>query len=334
MAERSTISQAVQLGVEVTPGTPVAATRRLGSLGVELGVQADISTKRAVGQKYASLAVLGKEWSEADLSGSPVYPELPYLFASILSAPTVTQIMDGATPTGAYLWTFATSTFDADAPKTFTLEQGDSVRAHRTSYGIISDLSMQWSREDIELGGTMLARRLEDGITLTAGATTLAQVPVRPTELSIYMDTDPANFGTTKLQRAISGQVSLGSRFSPVWVVDAAQPSWVAHVEGVPEVGFTLMQQANAEGMSTLERMRAGGTSYFRIHARGPIIYGTGETATRHEMILDVAGQITEPNPFSDEDGVYAIEWGFGAVFDPTWGHAIRAQVITTTSAL
>lgn len=335
MAERSSISQAVQIGVETTPGTAVAASRRLGSIGIELGVQADIKTRRPIGQKYANLAVLGKEWAEGDVSGAPVYTELPYLFASLLSAPTATVVnLAAGTPSEATRWVFQSSNFDQDIPRTFTVEQGDSVRAHRASYGLLTDLSMSWSRGDIEMDGIMLAKRIEDGVVLTAGATQLPQVPVRPSELSVYLDVASTSIGATKLTRAISGEVSVGSRFMPVWVVDAAQPSFVNHVEGEPEVGFTLKQQADAEGMANLERMRAGGTAFLRLHAAGPVIAENGATPIRHEMIIDVAGQITEPNSFSDEDGIYAIEWGFGAVFSPEWGHAVRAEVTTTTATL
>jgi hypothetical protein len=335
MAERSTISQAVQIGVESTPGTPVAAPRRLGSIGVELGIQANITTRRPIGQKYANLAVLGKEWAEGDVSGSPFYTELPYLFASIFSNPTVTPVpLTGGDPSGATRWVFGTSNFDADAPRTFTIEQGDSVRAHRSSYGLLTDLSMSWSREDMEFDGTMLARRIEDGIALTPNAIMLPQVPVRPSELSVYLDTDAAQIGTSKLTRAISGEVGIGSRFTPVWVVDAAQNSFVNHVESEPEVTFSLVQQANAEGMTNLERMRSGGTAFLRLEAVGPKIAENGANDIFHRMIIDVAGQITEPNNFGDEDGVYGVEWGFGAVFSPEAGFAVRAEVITTTTAL
>jgi len=334
VAERSSLSQAVQLGVESTPGTAVAATKRLGSIGFELGVQAEINTRRPIGQKYPNISVLGKEWGEADISGAPVYTELPYVYSSLISTPTVTQIMDAAIPTAAWRWVFQSSTFDADAPKTFTIEQGDSVRAHRAAYGLITDMTMEWSREEITLDGTMLSKRIEDGITLSVGATALPQVPVRPTELSVYLDPTDSALGTTKLLRAISGEFSIESRFAPVWVVDAAQTSFVAHVESEPEVKFTLLQQANAQGMENLVRMRAGGTAFLRLHAVGPVIYTNGPLTVTHELKIDLAGQITEPESFSNEDDIYAVEWGFSTVYDPTWANAYRVEVITTTAAL
>jgi hypothetical protein len=300
-----------------------------------MGVQADINARRPTGQKYSNLQVLGREWGEASLSGSPVYSELPYLFASLMSTPTVTPVVGaGNTVTGAHLWTFETNSFDADTPKTYTVEQGDAVRAQRAVYGMISDLTMEWSREEVTLDGTMATRRIEDGITLTPGGTMLPQVPVRPSELSVYMDAASADLGTTKLLRTISGEWNLGSRFGQVWVVDRDLPSFAAHIETEPEAGFTLMQQADAQGMENLVALRAGATRFCRLEAVGPIIWGSGGTAVRHRMTLDMAGQVSEVGSFSDEEGIYAVEWEFGAVHDPTWQRAMRVQVVTTTSAL
>lgn len=333
MPERSTISQSVQLGVETTPGTAVAASKRLGSIGFSIAPQTEIASRRPIGQKYPSLQVLGKEWSEADIEGGPVYTELPYLFASLLSTPTVTQIMDGATATGAYRWTFNSTSFGDDAPKTFTLEQGSSSRAHRVTNGIISELSFEWSREEIELGGTLLARAIQDGISLTASPTSLDQIPVKPTDLSIYLDGSSAALGTTKMLRALSGEFSLSDRYVPLWVVDRAISSFATTIEGEPELEFSLTQMADAQGMESLTAMRNGETRFLRIEAVGPSIYA-GASPQTHRLRIDVAGQVSEVGEFSDEDGVYAIEWTFGGVSDPTWGKALSVEVITTTAAL
>lgn len=333
MPERSTISQSVQIGVETTPGTAVAATKRLGSIGFNVGVQTEIASRRPIGQKFASLQVLGKEWSEAEIEGGPVYTELPYIFASLLSTPTVVQIMDGVTATGAYRWTFETSTFGDDTPKTFTLEQGSSARAHRVTNGIITDFELNWSRQEVEIGGTLLGKAIEDGIALTGSPTGFDQVPVKPTDLSVYLDSTSAGLGTTKLTRALSGGVSIGSRFTPLWVVDRAVSSFVATVEGEPEVEFTITQMADAQAMENLTALRTGATRFLRLEARGPQIYGGG-TPIYHQMRIDMAGQVSEVGEFSDEDGVYAIQWTFGGVHNPTWNKAMAVEVITTTAAL
>lgn len=337
MAERSSITQSVQIGVEVTPGTPVAATKRLGSLGIAIGPATSFNTLRPIGQKYASLNILGQEWTEADLEGSPVYTELPYAFSSVVDTPTIAQIMDGATPSGAYRWTFESSTFGDDAPKTFTVEQGSAFRAHRVSNCILTEFGMEWSREEISLSGSWLAKALEDGVTLTAAPTGFAQIPVKPADLSVYLDPEFADLGTTKLLRALKGEFSIADRFNPLWVVDAAQSSFVATVEGEPTVEFKMTQMADAAGMANLLSMRNGETVFLRLQGRGPKIYtgiATPVGDQYHMVTIDVAGQVKDVSSFDDEDGVYAVEWTFGAVHDSAWGKAFSIEVITTTAVL
>lgn len=337
MAERSSITQSVQIGVETTPGTAVAANKRLGSMGFQIGPQIEASPLRPIGQKYASLSILGKEWAEADINGAPTYTELPYAFASVVGTPVVTQIMDSAIPTGAYRWVFASNTFGDDAPKTFTVEQGSAFRAHRVTNGIISEYTWDWSRDEIELGGTMLARAIEDGVTLTASPTGLPQIPVRPGDLSVYMDNASGALGTTKMTRVLEGEFGISDRYAPLWVVDAALNSFANTIESEPTVEFKMTQMADAQGMASLTALRTGVTRFLRLRGVGPNIYtgsGGSPLIVNHQVTIDVAGQVTDVSPFDDNDGVYGIEWTFGAVHDPTWGKAFQVEVITSTVAL
>lgn len=335
MAERSSITQSVQIGVEVTPGTAVAANKRLGSMGFAIAPETETRKLRPIGQKYPTLEILGKEWTESDIEGSPTYTELPYAFASVIGTPTVTQIMDAAIPTGAYRWLFESNTFGDDTPKTFTVEQGSAFRAHRVANGIISEYTWDWSRDEIGIGGTLLARAIEDGITLTASPVGLPQVPVRPTDLSVYLDTTSGGLGATKLTRVLKGEFNIEDRFNPLWVVDAAQPSFVNVVEGEPTVEFKMTAMADAAAMANLTRMRAGTSAFLRLRGVGPNIYTSGTPlVVNHQVTIDIAGQVNEMGEFSDEDGVYASEFTFSAVHDATWGKAYAVEVITTTSAL
>lgn len=337
MAERSAITQAVQIGVETTPGTLVAAPKRLGSMGFSIGPSIDSNYLRPTGVKYGTAQILGKEWTQADIDGMAVYTELPYAFASAMSTPTVAQITDGATPTGAYRWTFNSNTFGDDTPKTYTVEQGSSARAHRFGNCIFSEYSWAWSRGEISLGGSAFGKAIEDGITLTAAPTLLPQIPVKPADLSVFVDTAAAGLGGSRLTRVLKGEFSISDRYNPLWVVDAAQPSFVATVEGEPTVEFKITQMADAAGMASLVSMRNGTTRFFRLQAVGPNIYtGSGGTPliVNHQCTIDVAGQVADVSTFDEEDGVFAIEWTFRAVHDSTWAKAFTVEVITTTTAL
>lgn len=334
MPERATISQGVQVGVETTPGTAVAANKRLGSIGFTLAPHIETNPNRPMGQKYANLQILGQEWSTFSIDGAPAYTELPYVFSSLISTPTVTQYMDSATPTGAYRWVFDSNPFGDDAPKTFTIEQGSSARAGRAAGSLITGIELGLSRSEVSLSGDAIGALFEDGVTMTPTPTQLSQIPVRPTELTFYMDDDWASLGTTKLTRALAGAFKLDSRYGPLWVVDASKPSYVATVETEPGLEATLLQVMDAQGMSNLTHLRAGDKRYFRMEAVGPKIYDGSVTDYYHKLTIDLAAQVSDVAEPSDEDGVYAIEWTLGGVVDSVSGKAFHVEVVTTTIAL
>ena len=78
------------------------------------------------------------------------------------------------------------------------------------------------------------------------------------------------------------------------------------------------MQEADAEGMELLPIMRTGATKYIRIEAIGPVI---GAGPGTYKFTLDTACKVTDIGDFSDQEGVYAIEYTLGGFHD---SHARR----------
>jgi hypothetical protein len=326
MAERSSLNQNIQIGVEATPGTAVAATRRLQSIGIEPSISVEKDNFRPIGSKFNALSTLGKEWAEASITGRATYTELQYLLSSVVNAPTISTV-DGATT-----WVFTPHTRNDDAPKTFTVEHGSSVRADRFAYGLVTEVGLSFSRDAIEVSGSMMARAIEDGITMTdAGVTALPLIPVLPTQVSVYLDDAPEDLGTTKLTRLISGEFSLGSRFGPVWVLDAANPSFVNHIETEPDLSATLTMQADSQGMGLLSTLRDGATKFLRIEAIGGNV---GASTTPYRLALDLACKISDTGGFSDSDGVYAIEFSALGVHDGAWDKAMQITLVNDQTAL
>ncbi len=102
-----------------------------------------------------------KEWTEAKIGGLAGYADLVYLFASLLGEPATAQLDP---PAGlAHQWDFAPSSTAEDAVRTLTVEQGSAARAHRFSYGLVTDLALRFSREEVTVDGSMLARRSRTG---------------------------------------------------------------------------------------------------------------------------------------------------------------------------
>lgn len=346
---RSTVAQGQQIGKEVTPGTAVAATKRLGALGFSLNPSVESEARRPRGSKYASMVAVNKEWSEGDLTGTATYDEIVYALSSIFTTATVAQIMDAATPTGAYSWTFTPSSLGADNPVTYTVQEGQSTGgaiAEQVSHVLVTDLDLNMSRDAVEVGGSVIGQQVQTGVTLTANPTDVAAnlVPIQPGDVCVYvsataagLDAAGASNPANRQGKVLSIHPSVGGRFSPVWYLNCVLSSFGAFVEA-PEPDFTVdyTVEADAAGMAWLANFRAGTTQFVRIEALGPVIYaGNGSTTQqRYTFRWDFAVKCLEPGEKSDEDGVYAISPVLQVVHDPTWGKATQVTVINKTAAL
>lgn len=328
MPEVTTALNKLQLGVETTPGTSVAANKLLRTYNATPAIQTSLTMVPAVGGKYALASHLAREWTTINLEGPLTYTEVVYLLSSVLTGVTPTQI---SPPTGtAYRWTFAPAQSSADSPKTYTVEYGSDDRAWKCTYGLVTEFSLSIGQDTLDVRASMLGRSIQDGITLTASPTNIEVVPVTRPGVSLWLDTTAAGLGTTKLLRGFTAEFQVRSRYNPVWVLDSAQASFAAHVEARPEVTLRLLVEADAQGMGLLTAMRQGDKRFIRLKATGPNI----ETGNDYTFQLDLCGLVSAVGSFADQDGVYAIDWTFTATYDATWGKAFEVQVVNKLSAL
>lgn len=337
---RSTAAQIQQIGKETTAGTAVAATRRLGSLEITPSINAEVEAFRPRGLKFATVLAPNREWAEIDLSGTPTYEEVIYPLSGAVDVATVSQIMDGATPTGVYEWIFTPDSQAADAPVTFTLENGEDVagQAEQFAHVLFTEFGLDISRASVEVSGSGFARKATTAFDMTNGlAAQTALNPIMPGQFSVYADATFAAIGTTRLGRVISAAPSIGSRYVPSWFVDSSQGSFTTFVEngdGAESV-LDLTVEADTNGMAWLTRLRNATTYYVRIEAVGPVFYNAGVQPNLAALFQwDMAVKPENVEAWTDEDGIYAIPFSLRPVHDSTAGFAHRIKVRNKVSAL
>ncbi len=337
MPERNTVSQIVQIGAETTPGTTVAANRRLQSLMLVPTIEIETNEYRASGFLFPNAVVPARDWTSLGMGGSfATYSELPYIFNSLLRDVAATQIMSAdATPvaTGAYTWLYQMASGGGDNVRTYTIEYGSSLRASRCAYGLFTQAGLTFSRTEVGLDGALIAHALADGIALTANPTTVDLVPIQPKSVDVFIDNTAAALGTTKLTRVFNVGWNLGGRFNPVWTLNSTLGSFAAHSEGVPDATMTMTVEADAAGMAQLQQLRDGATKFIRIQSVGPRIF-TGNPNVDHRLRIDAAIQVSGGSGYDDTDGVVTVNWPLRLVHDATWGRALSVEVINKVAAL
>lgn len=269
MVERSTINQVVQLGVESTSGTSVAANKLLNCFNFQFGIESDIKYYRGTGRKYASIQELNQEWSSGSMDGAMDFNGIIYPLSSIFGAGTV-----GASGTSAVAkdWAFTPPLSGNANPKTFTFEQGDAVRAQKLSYGLLQQFGYKGTRKEFTLSGKIIGQLVSDGITMTSSPTAVALAPMVANQFNVYLDDTSANLGTTQLNRPISVEYSMDNVYGPAWFIRRNDPSWTTHVDMEPNATFKLMVEADSQGMGLLTSLRQGITKFVRVDALGGVV--------------------------------------------------------------
>ena len=326
MAERSSLFESVQIGVETTPGTAVAAGKKLLATSFEVSPNPDVSVFRPNGYKFATIASLNREWVEGSITGQMSYTDLTYLLSSLIT--TDTPATSGTT---GQEWVFTSDSDGPDTPKTYTIEQGSSVRAHEFAHGLVTGLTLSFNNDGCEVDGSFIGEALTDGITMTSTPTEIALQPVMRTQVQVYAeDSAAALSGATALARVLSAEWSLTDRYAPVWTLNGTT-TWDAFVESEPTGEVKIMMEADAAGMGLLTTMRAGDTKFIRIEAVGPQI---GAGPATYKLTIDTAVKITDVSDIRDEDNIIAVEWTGQFTHDSTWTKAFNISLINALTAL
>jgi hypothetical protein len=324
----SAIAQGVQIGVETTEGTAVAANKRLQALSINLSPTIETDPFRPMGSKFPTIISLGKDYAEGDLDGRATYNEIVYVLSACLSYAAPTMI--GATD--AYLWTFAPNPSSPDTTKSLTVEWGRSGASNaRKCAGVyVNEFGLEWSRDGVVISGSVVGRNVLKGQTLTGSPTTLEPILVLPTQIDVYMDSTWAGLGTTKLLDVTAGAFNIGDRFSPWWTLNSALSSFAAKVESEPSTDLSIRMAANSTGYAYLDDIRAGAKKFIRIEAIGP----DADTGEPYRLTADFCAQYNAAAGEDEDEGALVLEAPMTITTDATSGKALQFEVVNLLTGL
>lgn len=325
--ERASVNQVAQIGLESTPGTGVAATKLIEQTDFSVTPKYQSKSFRAQGRKHTLVVVPAKEWTEAKLSGPLSYTESIYWFSGCIAAVTPSTHPSGSTSKD---WVFTPPLTGNATIQPYTVEKGDAIRAMKFTYGLMTGFGIKATRDSVEFSGDMMGQAITDGITLTGSLTGVGVQPVLPLHINWYMDSTAGGIGGTQLNDVLEGDFQSTGYFGPYWPMKRTSTSFTKHIDMAPKTTFKMKMEADAVGMSPLVNARVGSTLYFQMDAQGAII----ESAIPYEMKLNFAAKIASIGAFSDDAGVYAIEWNFEVVEDTGLTYPFQITVTNAISAL
>jgi hypothetical protein len=329
--ERSTVNQRLQIGPESTSalGTPVAATKLLECFDWQFGINGDINTYTPTGHKYATEQTENTEWVDGTLGGNLDFNGILYPLAGVCGATTPTA---AGSSTTAKQWTFTPPTTGSVVPQTYSVEQGDSTYAHSMAYLLFSQFGYTATRSAVSCSGKTISHPISTGITMTDNPTAVPMAPVAGKQYNVYLDPTSEALGTTQLTKALSIDYTMDSVYNPFWPMNRSNIGFTSHVDVAPSCTVKILLEADAVGMGLLNSLQVGSTQFLRVEAVGAVI--DADNTINNTITHDMAIKIGKPNTFSDNDGVFAIEWDCPIVEDPTWGMAQQFVVTNLITAL
>lgn len=302
MSERTSAYQKAQLGIETSLGTGGTVNKQLVSIGIKAAPKVLTSPFTPQGSLLPTIVPIGKDYTEASYECSPIYEEIGLIFASLFAkeATGICEI-DGTAP---------------NTPDTYKFEVGDGTNCEGFAGAVFNSLSLKWNREKLDVSGDILGQ-LMDTATWTADADPPASItPMLPSQVTIKMGNTEA--GVTKLNRCFSANFDISGRWKDLWVLDAAQPSYVALVETPLKANIKLMMEADAEGKAFLASVRGNNPT--------KVIDFEAVSGTK-SFHLVAATKVEGIDEFGDNDGVYAIGVNLAVVYDASLGLAMKATV-------
>ncbi|SRR5579885_445901 len=331
-AERSTVNQRVQIGAESTSalGTPVAASKLLECFDWTFGINPEINDYTPTGHKYVNIREENEEWVDLTVGGTLDYNGLIYLLGGAMGA---TNVAVHGSSTTAKDWIYTPPVYGSIVPQTYTLQQGDTTRAHQTAYSLFNSFGYTLTRKEIKVSAKGITQPISDGITLTSSPTAVALAPIVGKHINVYLDSTSGGLGTTQLTKVLQVDYSFDGVYGPFWPLNRSNVGFTAHVDLTPKTTVKLKMEADSVGMAMLGYLQQGTTYYLRVQAQGNQIASDGPGAVYNTFQHDMAIKVGKPSPFSDDSGIFAIEWECVVVEDPSWGTG-KAQTVTVTNLI
>lgn len=327
-------AELIQVGVESTRGTQVAATRRLIGDG-RFSIEQD--HRDFADRQYGTLA---------RTSRSPVIVRHGTLF-SIRSDLDAEQILlaflsgvkggvTAASGTGDETWTFTPDPATDPAPDTYTIEFTEEnfsdEKAYEAGYGFCTDFEIAWGIDGIpELTINMVARKATE-VTKTAAIAVPSLNPSPALLGSIFMDDTWAALGTAQISAQVYGaRIAYQTGLTPKYYLDGRTTldfTQYAFGKRMLDIQFDVEVDPSATGFAVLEKADkdAGTLRFCRVQLIGATV-----GLKNYEVTIDGAFYHAPDSMVvrgDDRDGHNRVSVHLLSAYDPTGDADVQFEVV------
>jgi hypothetical protein len=324
----------IQLGQEVTAGTPVAATAIWRGMGTIEDTRETVFPEEDVG--FAS----GVDRSyvpkvEGMLEMEPVeatFEQLPYILTAGVEDLT-TGVADGAGSDFIYTYDFSEAT--QNAIQTFTLEGGDDQGAEEFNYCFVQNFTLSGaSFESWMMSATWIGREVAPS-TFTGAISLPAIEEILFAKTKLFIDAIGGTFGATQISNTLIGaELVVDTGYRPIPVGDG-NLFYSGHAMKVrPDVVLNITFEHDASAIAEKVNWRAETPQLIQLLAEGSAFGTAGTTYSNHSMIVNLAGRWEDFEKIGAQDGNDIIRGVFRSKYNATAAEFGQIIVVNEVTAL
>jgi hypothetical protein len=335
----------IQFGLEVTPGTPVAATARMRWNGGMLDDQQELVFPPELVGVFGGTdrSFIQSITAALDVADTPITPEqLPYLLAMLYGGPT-TGAADGSGSTG-FQYVTAIPVSSVPANTSYTVEGGDDYEVERMDYAKATKVTLKGTQKG---NCTMSASLIGQQVARLGGgfsATTLADTnDLIFAGSRLYLDPIGAIGSTLVTNQFLGFEITFEAMWIPKFTGEGAPdaPVWsfAIFVDKKVTGKITLEHDAAVDGNTGIKsQFRANTPRAMRIDVLGQTYAtpgsGTLFTGGRRGLRIDLPVRWTKVPPLDDLEGNDIITVEFESRLNSTFGDAGEIIVCNEVSTL
>lgn len=319
----------VQVGLESTPGTSVAATSRL--MGFSLGGNLNDRVVVQPMDQRASLAAHSRGYTtgylwEDTLDGEATYEDIIYLLGWAIKGAITPSTVD----TNAKKWLYTPSLTSANVPDTSTLEFGDDTQEYEAEYVFAKGLTISGAiDEPVKVSADVCGRQLSAS-SFTGSLTARTVEQILSQKFKLYMDDAGGTIGSTqKTLTLIDWQFKTGAHFIPKKHQDGnLYFSGYSEVAMAPELQLTM--ELNANTTAIRGKYTAETVQLVRLIGTGSLI---GAVSALKTLCIDGAYRITKFDKIGEKNGADVVAVSLVGEYDSTYAKVfeIYAQNLVST---
>jgi hypothetical protein len=302
----------LQLGLETTPGTAVAATtiwrgpvswkdaRTLLRVEEDIGIL--LPKPRLVEtSRFATL----------EMAATPLtFEQGPYAFAAGIEN-IVTGVADGAGSGKIYEYNLGVAA--VQLLKSYTMEIGDNQRADKIEYAQVQKIVIKGAaRGPLTMAISWIGRQCTDA-EFTAALVPPTVVEALFGKTAVYLDAASGTIGTTPVVCSVLGvELTLNTGLVPIFSA-GGDLFYCVTAQGAPNLTGKLILRHNAAGEAEIGFARAMAVRLLRLKSLGPALI-TPATWTNKTWQASMAIQYDEVPDLGAQDGLHTVELPFTVV--------------------